>query len=164
MKINVGCGDFKVHGLVNVDKRPECSPDVCDDGIAYIGKQPDGSIDEIYAGHFIEHLKYPVLHEFMDLCKRKLKASGKLIITVPDVEKAVGMYNVAMLTPGWVDQVIYGDRSIPEQHHWTFWNETRLRELATLYGFDLQLVNSHPYMTAKVAWQSCGIFSLRNKG
>lgn len=159
MKINIGCGQYKVNGLINIDKDPEVNPDVVDDGVAYLKKQSDHSIDEIYAGHFIEHLPYPVLHEFMDLAKQKLKPAGKLIVTVPDTEKAIRMYNMAMLKPGWVDQVLYGDRSTALQHHWTFWNETRLREVAEIYRFTVQIVKSHEYMTATVGWQTCGIFT-----
>ena len=54
-KINLGCGENKKHGYLNIDYRKEAEPDV----LMTIGKDrfpfDDNSIDEIFAHNSLEH-------------------------------------------------------------------------------------------------------------
>jgi len=55
MKLNLGSGDLKYKGFLNVDISPEYKPDIlCD----LSKKMPisDDSVEEIIANHIIEHL------------------------------------------------------------------------------------------------------------
>jgi len=55
LRLNLGCGYSKIEGYVNIDNRPEVSPDlVCDviSGLPY----EDNSVDEIRAFDFLEHI------------------------------------------------------------------------------------------------------------
>lgn len=81
IKLDVGCGPNKKKGYVGVDMYP------CDgvDHVVDLEKArlpfPDGSVDEIYTSHFLEHMQDPVnvLKDFT----RVLKVGGKVKVIVP---------------------------------------------------------------------------------
>ena len=55
MKINLGCGEKKLEGYVNVDV---CgNPDVCADLSVYPWPFESDSADEVFSEHFLEHVK-----------------------------------------------------------------------------------------------------------
>ena len=54
MKINIGCGDKKVEGFVNVDLYGE--PDVRCDLFKFPWPFEDNSIDTVFSEHFLEHV------------------------------------------------------------------------------------------------------------
>ena len=90
MKLHLACGNTKLSGWVNVDISPQVNPDV----VADLTKIPwswisdadryiiDGSVDEIYSSHFIEHLGDEFI-PFMDECHRVLKPGGLFRIRCP---------------------------------------------------------------------------------
>lgn len=90
-RINVGCGQALRAGYWNIDlvryDDVEYSNHyftVCDirDGFPV----HDGSICEVRADQFIEHLTLPELVGFVRECQRVLVAGGEIRLTFPDVE------------------------------------------------------------------------------
>jgi len=80
MKLNLGGGDKKYSGFLNVDISPEYEPDVlCDlrKGIPI----PDNSVEEIIASHIIEHL--PDTKDIMNEIWRVCKNNAIISIIVP---------------------------------------------------------------------------------
>ncbi len=80
-KLNLGAGQFRREGYVNVDWDDKANPDVkCD-----LNKFPypfkDNEFQEIIAEHCLEHLENPF--EVMKELHRILNFKGKLIIKVP---------------------------------------------------------------------------------
>ena len=53
MKLNLGCGNRKIHGFVNVDARKDVFPDVIYD-VAKIHEKFE-NVDLVYACHVLEH-------------------------------------------------------------------------------------------------------------
>lgn len=82
MKLNIGCGNKKLEGYINIDKQP--SADVCLDLEGAILPYGNNSIDIILASHVFEHIQnlIPLVNE----CHRVLKPGGVLNIAVPNVE------------------------------------------------------------------------------
>ena len=79
MKLNLGCGDKKLEGFVNVDI---CgTPDVATDLSVFPWPFESESADEIYSEHFLEHVKdfEATLFEI----HRILKPNGVLHFKVP---------------------------------------------------------------------------------
>ena len=56
MKVNLGCGRFKLDGFVNVDVNEDLQPDVVAFAQDYMETLPDDSVDLVYMGHMIEHI------------------------------------------------------------------------------------------------------------
>jgi SAM-dependent methyltransferase len=80
-KLNLGCGQFKKKGFLNIDKDSLAKPDIVHnlDKIPYPFK--DNSFSHIEADHVLEHLKDPFV--VMKEMHRILKPKGKLRIRVP---------------------------------------------------------------------------------
>ena len=56
MKLNLGCGNNKLDGFVNVDNQAVCSPDMLIDLEVFPWPFKGNSIDEIIMSHVLEHL------------------------------------------------------------------------------------------------------------
>jgi SAM-dependent methyltransferase len=82
-KLNLGCGEFKKQGYVNVDINPRVNPDVLLDlnNPKSYSRFADSSFDEIFCEHVLEHLDRPF--KVMEELHRILKPGGRLIIRVP---------------------------------------------------------------------------------
>ena len=83
VRLNLGCGKEKLDGYVNIDARADVKPDVVHDlsqGIPW----PDGSVDEVRAWHFLEHLEDQVA--IMGEIWRVLKSGGVLAFEVPSTQ------------------------------------------------------------------------------
>ena len=107
VRLNLGCGDKKKPGWVNVDLyAPEADLRL---DLREPLPFPDGSIIHIYCEHFFEHLEYPDVDDamatvletperssealgFLRECRRVLAPGGVLDILVPDAERKIGMY------------------------------------------------------------------------
>lgn len=105
VRLNIGAGGTEIPGYTPFDIK---------DG--FDASQPlpfeDGSVDEIYASHVLEHIPYtqtvPVLREWA----RVLKPNGIMRIAVPDMDK---LCRERTIENRWlVDRVIYGGRT--DQH------------------------------------------------
>lgn len=82
MKLNLGSGQNKKEGFINIDSNPSTKPDVIRDvcrGLPYT----DGVADEICAEHLIEHLNAQDFIFFFNECWRVLKSKGILHIKAP---------------------------------------------------------------------------------
>ena len=86
VKINLGSGEGKLPGYVNVDIRPEVNPDILWDLEKLPWPFKTESADEILARDIIEHLSWRVVEDALKECYRILKHGGKLIIQTPDME------------------------------------------------------------------------------
>lgn len=56
MKLNLGCGNNKIIGWVNVDMFPACNPDMLANLEHFPYHWEDNSVDEILLNHVLEHL------------------------------------------------------------------------------------------------------------
>jgi len=82
-KLNIGCGNKKMKGWINLDSFPGCYPDLVHDLNSYPYPFYDDEIDEVYADNVLEHLddKIKPLEELWRICKK----GAKITIVVPIV-------------------------------------------------------------------------------
>lgn len=99
LKLNLGCGDRKLHGFINVDAREEVEPDIVADITSIHDTYKD--VDLIYACHVLEHFPrkpFPFQPKtYMEVLKSwysALKVGGTLRISVPNLEAACEHYMV----------------------------------------------------------------------
>ncbi len=80
-KLNLGCGEKKMEGYINIDKRKEVNPDLQIDLEEAHLPYEESSIDEIYTSHLLEHITNfnPLIEEMY----RVLKPNAKIFIFAP---------------------------------------------------------------------------------
>ena len=90
IRLNVGCGDYRLEGWINIDAAVSSAADL------NIEVPPlpwnNASVSEIYAGHFLEHLGRVPAASFLDECWRVLEPGGRLGILVPDMREWARRY------------------------------------------------------------------------
>ena len=82
IKINLGCGENKRRGFINVDRSPEVNPDIVADVTVTPWKWAKPA-DLIFADNLFEHIREELLLKVMQECHRLLKPGGLLQIIVP---------------------------------------------------------------------------------
>ena len=81
MKLNLGCGDKKLSGFINVDNCKEVQPDILHDLNKFPFPFETGSVELIRMDHVLEHLENQV--KVLKECYRILKPQGVLLIRCP---------------------------------------------------------------------------------
>jgi len=148
MRINLGCHKWKLKGFVNVDIDPRVEPDL----LADTGKLPmqDNSVDEIYAGHMLEHFK--LREDPLKEWQRVLKPGGVITITVPDFEKGLEEYRAGRIDLHWLHQIVFG--SVEFGGHWRIYSKDILLDEVKKYFPDAEIIEDCDYLVAKVKWQT----------
>lgn len=115
LQINVGCGEFRADGWVNVDMTNEDGgpqPDI----VASALDLPfaDGTVDRLYAGHVLEHLTPEDVVLALKEFQRVIGTDGKAMIVLPDLDVAEAKYDADL-----IDAIRYGgDRWAGDKHLW----------------------------------------------
>jgi predicted SAM-dependent methyltransferase/acetyltransferase-like isoleucine patch superfamily enzyme len=105
IRLNVGCGQVLFKGWRNVDLEPPA--DVIHDitrGLPW----PDGTVDCIYAEHFLEHLPVEDGLAFLRECRRALQPGGIVRIAVPDLANIIDPPGGEWREQEWLKQPEYG--------------------------------------------------------
>tara|TARA_R110000823_G_scaffold303100_1_gene424411 strand:- start:1295 stop:1864 length:570 start_codon:yes stop_codon:yes gene_type:complete len=134
IKLNLGCGNRKMHGFINVDAREDVKPDFVAD-VTKINEQFNG-VDLIYACHVLEHfpLKPSTFQPtpYKEVLKNwfsTLKDGGVLRLAIPDIDAACRYY----VDTGDLDILyafFYGGQKYDFDFHYHCWNfETLKRDL-----------------------------------
>src|SRR5579859_3678044 len=90
VRLNIGSGAWPLETWVNVEQDSNLPAELH----AIVPPIPyaDETVDEIYAGHFLEHLKHPIAAEFLRECYRVLRPGGRVGIVVPDTRTIMAEY------------------------------------------------------------------------
>jgi len=80
-KLNLGCGEFKKAGYLNLDSNPACSPDQVHDLNQCPYPFPNNQFELIEADHVLEHLENPFA--VMKELHRILAPAGRLVLRLP---------------------------------------------------------------------------------
>lgn len=90
MKLNLGCGDKKIEGYLNVDV---CgAPDLICDLSAFPWPWEDNSVDEVFSEHFLEHV--PDYEKTVLEMHRVLAPQGILRFKVPHFRSPMAVWHL----------------------------------------------------------------------
>lgn len=130
MKVNLGCGHLKIPGFVNVDIRPKVKPDVCGDAVKYVLSLEDGSIEEVHAVHFLEHISWPRAQRLVKLLFLKMKSGGRVALETPDLLKCLAQLQRAPASVGAIAN-IFGHYAVKGEveHRWGYTGALLMRML-----------------------------------
>lgn len=138
MRLNLGCGDKRWPGWVNVDLNddPICgAPDLRSD-LRKLDLE-DRSVTEIHAIHLFEHLPRMEVNKFLVEWQRVLVDGGKLVIEVPCLDKIAqhivnGEKNIRLTVLG-----LFGDPTDgkPDMLHQWCYSGREMHEILEGVGF-----------------------------
>lgn len=85
MKLNLGCGEYRQDGWVNIDAYPGAGPDV----VADLASLPfeDGTAEAVYCGHCLEHNPVDDLPTILGEIRRVLAPGGRFCAVGPDLDR-----------------------------------------------------------------------------
>ncbi len=135
IKLNLGCGSTIREGYLNIDKYVS-APNIIQMDIFNLLFNSN-SVDEIFTEHMLEHLnKYEVPRALKEWA-RVLKANGKLVMNLPNLEWCLHQW---LEQPeekrwGWQLDTIFGLQTHPGEFHKTGFTQSRLKHLLKVAGF-----------------------------
>lgn len=97
VRLNLGVCDLplpQLEGWINIDNStsPHIRADLTADVLDLYGHFEPNSVDEIYAGHLIEHLTRDEANSAMEHWKSLLKPGGRITLVTPDFRILVEHY------------------------------------------------------------------------
>jgi len=170
-RLNLGCGGYPLAYWRNLDQNPAFCTDIVGDAMEYLQSCENGEYDEIYAGHFIEHLERRDAILLIRECYRVLTPGGKLGIVVPDMREVFTRYvaraiDVVQYPLGtfWpvsdLDAVaaMFVYSTVQESPHLWMWDMEGLARQLALAGFvALREIDRHrDIRLGSPAWYQCG--------
>lgn len=158
LRLNLGCDRWKLPGFVNLDRvviPGEVEPDLqCD-----VRSLPyeDGSVDEIYAGHIIEHFDVMEVPAVLREWRRVLKPGAAIWFVTPDAERVLSMYRHRMHDLAYVQWILFGARTRAEQDHCQVLTaDLLLDEVRPVFPRAIEVpLSACPYLVSQIGWQCC---------
>lgn len=161
MKVNLGCGRFKLDGFVNVDVNEDLQPDVVAFAKDYMETLPDNGVEVVYMGHMIEHITVQEGGELLAVIAQKLHPGGKLIVTLPDATKAMAMYYRGDLDLTTYLRIMFGapEEGEYERHVMVYDAKIVVSCFGSLFSsHEIVPITDVPHLVAYNEWQSTVIF------
>lgn len=149
LRLNLGCGRYPISGFVNIDQFENVNPDLVTDALNL--PYEIETVDEIYAGHLLEHLTWDEGQNALRHWLNLLKKGGIIRITVPDFDVLARKY-LSSPTAEAMRRMneLYIYSYCQESHHRYCYGEELLKAAMTEAGFiSLEKVpQNHPYFTS----------------
>src|SRR3954465_1592283 len=92
MRVNLGCGQAYLAGWVNVDAYPEVKADIYSDAVDFV-RDHGHEVDEIYMGHFLEHLMPQDARAVLSLMVDRLPPGATVSAVTPDMREIFRAYD-----------------------------------------------------------------------
>lgn len=113
VRLNLGCGNFKIKNFINIDIRKNVNPDIISD-IRKLSL-PNDYADIIVAYDVLEHIEFRETLSVINEWLRVLKPKGMLLIRIPNFVKIANNYKA--LTFRRLSALICGGQTYKENYH-----------------------------------------------
>ena len=133
LRLNLGAREQPIPGFKGMDLDPHPGIDFVGD-VSDLSRFADGSVEEIYGSHVLEHFEHHKTDAVLKEWFRVLRPGGKLYVAVPDFARAVEIYH-ALGLEDWVIRFCCGDQGYPTAYHYSLFDEERLGHLLKKAGF-----------------------------
>lgn len=142
LRVNLGCGHVPLEGYVNVDNRDLPGVDVVTDVFAMPFE--DGTVDEFYSSHFLEHFPLEQLRRrLLPALRAKLAPGGTLRTVVPDVDAMMRAYVAGSYPYDDMREVVYGGQDYDGDFHYNMFTPDSLTEILASEGFrDVRVIEA----------------------
>ena len=132
-KLNLGAHGTRIRGFLNVDLLPETRPDVVGNLLDIEFK--DGSLDEIYISHTLEHFNYGHAQRLLEKFHRWLVPGGIMWLAVPDFEKLCAIVTAGEGDTDYIRGLFYGGSEHDTDCHRSGWTRAFLRRTLEERGY-----------------------------
>jgi SAM-dependent methyltransferase len=138
LRLNLGCGNERLAGFVNVDLLDGPAVDVVAD-VSRVLPFEDSAAEMIYASHVLEHLPHSAVPRVLCEWRRVLRDGGIILVAVPDLD---AIARLLVTRPGWFTPphepwvgAIYGGQTTELDFHKTGFTLPWLTYLLSNAGF-----------------------------
>jgi O-antigen biosynthesis protein len=133
MKVNLGCGHSYIDGWVNVDANPDVRADVYLDAFEFV-RDHGPEVDELYMGHFLEHLLPASASALVALIGERLPTGAKVSAVVPDMRAIFEAYDSGEISNEELNERFVYSYSQPSRHVWCY-DTDALTKVFAVAGF-----------------------------
>jgi predicted SAM-dependent methyltransferase len=127
VKLNLGCGEYRQQGWVNVDRYSGVKPDLVADASSL--PYDAGSAEAVYCGHLLEHLTLDEgVPKLLAEVRRVLSPSGYACFVGPDYDRALANEEWHPL----LQMILHGGHRWPGDEHQ--WSSTGPRALSAVHA------------------------------
>lgn len=141
IRLNLGCENIKKEGWINIDINPKVEPDIVADVTDLSNHFKPNSVDEIYAGHLLEHLYPQEAITAVENWKSLLKEGGKLCVVVPDFKYLVKAYMGGSMSIEELAMEYVYSYVQPSHHRWIYDIESLIRFLEEAGFKDIKTID-----------------------
>jgi len=134
LKIHIGPGEVNIQGWVNIDARNFEHVHIVNKKISF-DEFSDGSIQEIYLCHILEHLSFDEIEDMLSLIFVKLKSGGVVRVSVPDFDRIVEIYTTNNSNLNQIKHVLMGGQDYEFNFHKAVFNKSSLTSHFENHGF-----------------------------
>lgn len=134
IRVNLGCGHLPLEGYVNVDSRDLPGVDV----VADVRNLPfdNGSVDEFFSAHFLEHFpEQQIVRVLLPYLRQKLSPNGRFRAVVPDVDAMMREYVAGRYEYDKLREVVYGSQDYDGDFHYNMYTPESLSRILSDTGF-----------------------------
>jgi len=144
LRLNLGGRSSVLPGFKTVDLKEGPTVDYVAD-ISELKMFENGTVDEIYASHCLEHFPHTHTLAVLKEWRRVLRDRARCYIAVPDVDAAVRLIGKEGLTD-FIRNLLWGDQEYVLAFHFTGFTFASLARILTQAGFhDVKRLNDMPY-------------------
>ncbi len=136
LKLNLGCGNAKISGCINIDIEESVKPDLVHDFARVELPYDENSIDEVYLFHTVEHIQKIYHREMFLEINRVLKDGSLFYISYPEFMKCVQGWaaNRSGKREFW-EMTIYGRQLYKSDFHVAIMDSVHLKGVLEECGF-----------------------------
>jgi predicted SAM-dependent methyltransferase len=134
--LNIGAGENKLEGCVNIDCEPKTNPDLVLD----IRKEPlpyeDSIVDEVWMIHTLEHIEFFHWENIFKEVARVLKPNGIFLLAYPEFSECAKRFvsNTSGQRHFW-RATLYGRQLYPSDYHVSPMFSPDIKEMLEVHKF-----------------------------
>lgn len=138
IKLNIGCGEYRIEDFVNIDcvREGEVKPDVVCDVRTERLPYEDGTVDEIWMTHSLEHIEMKYWNNIFTEAARTLRANGVFLLSYPEFSECARRFiNDTDNKRGFWRATLYGRQMYDSDYHVVPMDSKEIKRYLEAYGF-----------------------------
>lgn len=136
VKLNLGCGDTKISGYINIDAEKTCKPDLVLDLKRQNLPYKKDTVDEVIMFHTIEHIEKRLHGRVLTEIARVLKPTARLYLSYPNFWECAKRWCEAVGDKRtWWEATLYGRQLYKGDYHVCIMEPDELTNLLYECGF-----------------------------